>query len=426
MPIAECIPTIDQVCKLVGEGRNLTSFASLYGTTATVLLGANADVLAGDATVHPGMVLRVPLVNPTPPSPCVDNEQWGCVTVSQGDTLTTIAKTQAVDPNNLCTWNVRNGVSNCSLIEIGQVLAFPKHWIDDGLVGCEIIPGLIPSCYTNMGMYPHYLNNIPPLYSVDYATSKRFDTLNAFITPSGTGYGGAEIWPGVTVRVPGRRCMPTHDYDCVSIGDWTRAMNPPDGRPFSQDGYIRYIDENRWWLNEQVGVARLRLRAPPRHSPAPPPPFLVRSRHSTKVCWYSGRTMRPPRTPSSTRARPSIPGALRASRHPQGPITLIAHRLPSCRASSLLTRCVTTTRSTTWMPASASSKVSSARTTASKTALACRLRALGLRSRTSPTPERKERLYHKLLVPRVVCLLTHISTLCCMHNLSSVQHRPIR
>lgn len=276
MPIAECIPTIDQVCKLVGGGRNLTSFASLYGTTATVLLGANADVLAGDATVHPGMVLRVPLVNPTPPSPCVDNEQWGCVTVSQGDTLTTIAKTQAVDPNNLCTWNVRNGVSNCSLIEIGQVLAFPKHWrrgTDDGLVGCDVIPGLIPSCYTNMGMYPHNLNNIPPLYSVDSATSKRFDTLNAFITPSGPGYGGAEIWPGVTVRVPGRRCMPTHDYDCVSIGDWTRAMNPPDGRPFSQDGYIRYIDENRWWLNEQVGVARLRLRAPPRHSPAPHHPF---------------------------------------------------------------------------------------------------------------------------------------------------------
>lgn len=56
------------------------------------------------------------------PSPCVDGKYWECVTAEKNDSLWKIGYSRSVNDILICELN---SIANCSLIEIGQVIAVP-------------------------------------------------------------------------------------------------------------------------------------------------------------------------------------------------------------------------------------------------------------------------------------------------------------
>merc|ERR1712054_472356 len=69
-----------------------------------------------------GMEIRVPRRHKLPPVPCQEVPGiWGCYAVQAGDTMFTIARKIGADPYLLCHFNQ---VINCSMIDVGQKLAY--------------------------------------------------------------------------------------------------------------------------------------------------------------------------------------------------------------------------------------------------------------------------------------------------------------
>ena len=245
LPIAQCQLLGDAAqsyhrCVAAQRYDTLDDFAKRHGTTAAGLLALNDDVLSGDPALVEGMVLAVPRAQPLPPPAGCDptatpDDAWFCYTVASGDTVATIASAHGAHPQRLCEWNK---LANCSEIDVGQTLAVP------GLISlaCTSVPGQF-ACWKMDGVYDGSPDSRLPfplwdLYFVgDSGVMDTVKGLNSWAVPD------LMVWPGMTVLLPLRRCMPSAKLECVTREEYDAAVYPPDGRGFYNQMSIREIGD---------------------------------------------------------------------------------------------------------------------------------------------------------------------------------------
>ena len=123
---------------VVKNGESLSMIArSVYGSTESwqQLANANSSFLANPNLIYPGDVLKVPLINESAQAfSTTQSEQLGetrevSITVSEGDTLSSLAKQHLGDGNQWRTiyTQVSDSISNPDHIMPGQNLTFAVY-----------------------------------------------------------------------------------------------------------------------------------------------------------------------------------------------------------------------------------------------------------------------------------------------------------
>jgi len=261
LPIGECNGDAIHQCYMVKEGDDLAQVAQRFGSSKAYLLEINADVLAKDESLVAGMIITVMIPHAAPKLPCTpaptatlpassspsSTPAWDCYTVQPGDMLTDIAIKHKVVPTRLCEWN---NLSNCSFLEVGQVLAVPTPTEKGGtLLSCEPMEGVY-DCWTNTvdPTNPIVFDDVPGYVGMTWTSAyDKFKAINAFVILPG---GPPLIWPGMTVKLPRRRCLPTESTDCVTF-DAFQSVNSmsSSGNDFFNFEQIKHLDDNFGWFS---------------------------------------------------------------------------------------------------------------------------------------------------------------------------------
>jgi hypothetical protein len=235
----------------------IDDIAQKFETTAELLRTdiTNAQSIgAGELGLAEGMMLRVPALDREPPSEhrapatCTPKKGWSCYTVVAGDSVQAIAFNHGLHPSKVCddtgkpdAWN---HLRNCSVIDIGQQLVLPSS----GQELCKPIPGVY-DCYTlprGTGPYARSPIQFDEVLFGGWTqgAGQMMYELNYFVSSN------SMVWPGMSVKVPLRRCLPTRDYDCI---DTSRVYPDNVFWEYFNEATLKYVSDNSDW--QGVGTA---------------------------------------------------------------------------------------------------------------------------------------------------------------------------